>query len=76
MKCVNELLLLLFMKIDIFFFCFSVDNDISFIINYDGKFEHMEGVLYYVGGKIHILQADPPTLFGGIRSAEIVNMYR
>ena len=55
-------------------FC-SGDNDITFIIYYDGKFENLEGSLSYVGGKIHHLETAPQCLFGGIMSADVVDMY-
>lgn len=55
--------------------CCSGENDITFIISYDGKFENLEGGLCYIGGKVHYLQTAPHSLFGGIISAEIVDMY-
>lgn len=56
-------------------FFFSGDNDITFMIYYDGKFENLEGILSYVGGKVHHLETTPQCLFGGIISAGFVDMY-
>ena len=55
--------------------CNCCSGDTTFIINYDGKFENLEEGLTYVGGKIHYLETAAQFLFGGIISADIVDMY-
>ncbi|XP_056849556.1 uncharacterized protein LOC108824591 isoform X2 [Raphanus sativus] len=52
-----------------------MSGDTTFVINYDGRFENLEEGLTYVDGKIHYLETSAQFLFGGIISANIVDMY-
>lgn len=55
--------------------CNCCSGDTTFVINYDGRFENLEEGLTYVDGKIHYLETSAQFLFGGIISANIVDMY-